>query len=541
MSAPELQQQQTASGLSVQDMLRLEMLTSLEKYTKAMFKAQYKRSFIVAEHHRQIIDALQDVVDGKCRRLIINVAPRYGKCLDPETPVYTTEGIRPIHCLNPNDYVYTYNNGKLAVRKIVAIESAYKDSIELTLRSGRKILGSYDHPMLTPFGYKELRDFKAGDRITAVRSKIDGNYAGVTDAELFFATAMIFDGNCGTTKPGLLRFASADESFMLKFSEAVTAIDAVVIHRDYYKSFEYEIPGGLQAPACRLLSRLHLLGHTAYNKRLPREWINLPMRQKYLFFEVMLATDGNISGNTGQFSIGLANKDLIFDIQALLSTMGVVSTVNYHANNKAGYWDLIVPRQYVAEILPHISMYGKEKYRSAVYAKSAKSSVDTYPVDIFRAEHLTSVFANKRYGYKCKPFGSVTRDKFRKMISIAPDKLSKYYSDDFYYDEVISVKKMPCQKLIHLEVEHDHNFIVNGLVSHNTELVIKSFISWCFALNPACRFLHLSYSDVLVEDNSATVRSIMQEPLYKALFPGSALLKDRDSSKRWKTKAGGEK
>lgn len=73
-----------------------------------------------------------------------------------------------------------------------------------------------------------------------------------------------------------------------------------------------------------------------------------------------------------------------------------------------------------------------------------------------------------------------------------------------------------------------------------TELVIKSFISWCYALNPACRFLHLSYSDVLVEDNSATVRAIMQEPLYKALFPGSALLKDRDSSKRWKTKAGGE-
>ena len=73
-----------------------------------------------------------------------------------------------------------------------------------------------------------------------------------------------------------------------------------------------------------------------------------------------------------------------------------------------------------------------------------------------------------------------------------------------------------------------------------TELVIKSFISWCYALNPACRFLHLSYSDVLVEDNSATVRAIMQEPLYKALFPGSALLKDRDSAKRWKTKAGGE-
>lgn len=73
-----------------------------------------------------------------------------------------------------------------------------------------------------------------------------------------------------------------------------------------------------------------------------------------------------------------------------------------------------------------------------------------------------------------------------------------------------------------------------------TELVIKMFISWCFALNPKCRFLHLSYSDVLVYDNSETIRSAMQTDLYKALFPNSALASEKGSAKRWKTKAGGE-
>lgn len=73
-----------------------------------------------------------------------------------------------------------------------------------------------------------------------------------------------------------------------------------------------------------------------------------------------------------------------------------------------------------------------------------------------------------------------------------------------------------------------------------TEVVIKSFISWCYALNPRCRFLHLSYSDMLVNDNSDTIRSIMSEELYKSLFPNSALASEKGSSKRWKTKAGGE-
>lgn len=73
-----------------------------------------------------------------------------------------------------------------------------------------------------------------------------------------------------------------------------------------------------------------------------------------------------------------------------------------------------------------------------------------------------------------------------------------------------------------------------------TETVIKSFTSWCFALNPNCKFLHLSYSDLLVNDNSATIRSIMMEPLYKTLFPDSVLEKEKGSATRWKTEKGGE-
>lgn len=73
-----------------------------------------------------------------------------------------------------------------------------------------------------------------------------------------------------------------------------------------------------------------------------------------------------------------------------------------------------------------------------------------------------------------------------------------------------------------------------------TETAIKSFISWCFALNPKCRFLHLSYSDMLVKDNSDTIRGIMKEGLYKSLFPKSALESDKSSATRWKTAAGGE-
>ena len=41
-----------------------------------------------------------------------------------------------------------------------------------------------------------------------------------------------------------------------------------------------------------------------------------------------------------------------------------------------------------------------------------------------------------------------------------------------------------------------------------TELAIKIFISWCIAKQPQSKFIHLSYSDDLALDNSATNKRV---------------------------------
>lgn len=74
-----------------------------------------------------------------------------------------------------------------------------------------------------------------------------------------------------------------------------------------------------------------------------------------------------------------------------------------------------------------------------------------------------------------------------------------------------------------------------------TELVIKMFVSYCYALNAACNFLHLSYSDLLVNDNSAAIRDIMKLDIYKELFPDTVLEKpNKAATEKWRTTAGGE-
>lgn len=72
-----------------------------------------------------------------------------------------------------------------------------------------------------------------------------------------------------------------------------------------------------------------------------------------------------------------------------------------------------------------------------------------------------------------------------------------------------------------------------------TELAVKNFISWGFALNPRSQFIHLSYSDALVRDNSRAIQEIMNEPIYQMLFPESSLPTKRVSGTEWSTTAGG--
>lgn len=383
------------------DKLRLEMLSSLEKYTRAMFKAQNKRTFVVNEHHRKIFEALQDVVDGKCTRLIINMPPRYSKCLHPSTRVLTERGLIPIGEVRRGDRVWSFKNGRAVLSTAQGTEPARKPSVKVTMRSGRSFVCSTDHPMLTMYGYREAGVLRAGDYIQALCGRLDTTF-------------------------------EMDEQ---QLSEVI------------FSTLAKDLTGD-NPDTC-----------------LPPEVFSLSIRQRLVALGIIFYGCKKPVGIKSCYGVHTFSNRLALDIQQLMSTLGMASSVQ--------------------------------------------------PVE---------------GGY----YVSVDR--------VAPYRKTGLYGEyeDFYLDRVEKIEDVGVQDLVHLGVDDTHNFIANGLVSHNTEVVIKQFISWCFALNPTCMFLHLSYSDTLVNDNSSTIRQIMSEPLYKLLFPNSALEREKGATNKWKTKAGGE-
>jgi predicted phage terminase large subunit-like protein len=72
-----------------------------------------------------------------------------------------------------------------------------------------------------------------------------------------------------------------------------------------------------------------------------------------------------------------------------------------------------------------------------------------------------------------------------------------------------------------------------------TAIAVWSFVARGFAYNPKSKFLHISYSDTLVQDNSANIRTIINSQDYQQLFPYVQFKEDTKAKGLWKTDQGG--
>jgi predicted phage terminase large subunit-like protein len=71
-----------------------------------------------------------------------------------------------------------------------------------------------------------------------------------------------------------------------------------------------------------------------------------------------------------------------------------------------------------------------------------------------------------------------------------------------------------------------------------TELAVIAFISWGFARNPRCRWIHTSCADDLILYNSAEVKRTILSPEYQQFWP-TQIRQDKGADKLWLTEQGG--
>ena len=484
-------------------------------------------------HHETIAEAMSKVFNKEITRLIINIAPRYGKCIDPTARVMTARGRIEAQNIVVGDDVYTYDEGKLTTEKCLGIEPAKKRSLKITMRSGRSLTMSHDHPMLGINGYVNAENFVIGDRIRCLNSKVDTNNE-INDDELAFISFMLFEGNC-TGKN--IRFSGDNNQGTTTFLEVCARLNIKVKQYASSKKYDYCLMGGQSGITNQLLLKYNISGCSALNKRLPQVFFTLSMRQKLRFVDIMFATDGYVSVKAGQLGVTLANKELIDDIQQLLSSCGVISTISFKKNNHANAWVLLIGREEGIKLLPKISFYHKRNNALKLLDKEPQGLVNTYPSSIVKGIKGFWAWGKVTKGRPANKI-NMTQATFDICAKKFPE-LEKYRNIDFYWDTIKNIEDVGEKNLIHLSINRTHNFIVEGLVSHNTEMAIVLFSAWALGKYPDSEFIHVSYSATLAGENAYNVREIISHPEYQAIFPNVQLRADSKGKEHWKTNKGG--
>lgn len=157
-------------------------------FTRFFFKEKYKRKFAVGKHHERIAEALDKVLKGEITRLIINIAPRYGKT-ELAVKNFIAEGfaINPkakfIHLSYSDDLARDNSRGVQEILREPSYRRLFPDAMPTSVntrkwftKAGGGLYAVSSAGQVTGFGaglVDKDEDEELGDEVAAITSEGD--------------------------------------------------------------------------------------------------------------------------------------------------------------------------------------------------------------------------------------------------------------------------------------------------------------------------------------------------------------------------------
>ena len=446
----------------------------------------------------------------------------YGKCFQENERVLTSTGYKYARDVKVNDLVYSMKDNEVVLKRVVDKWYSKKKQIKIKARNGIEIIVSPEHRMFTQRGYVEAKEITKDDYLYYLCSPL--NYGkDIDENEMKFISMMIFDGSCSGEN--------------IQFSKPY--------HTEIYKEFMKvcdELHFGYNNHTCKdrdcnilsirknedrpkeLLEKYDLYGYYSTNKRLPQEFFTMSLKQRYEFIGIMLATDGYIpkySKNGGNnVGITLSNKELCKDIQFLMSTCGIYSNLSYKRSkiNEKMFdsWVLTIPDEFIEVIYKNCYCYQKQESLKERYECINNLSMKPYS---------NSVNYPKEILKDCKEFKKIVNKQWTRNKTFKREIVHKYIDDknvisnDFYWNRIVDIEYNNEETtMIDFEIEETHNFILNGLVSHNSksDCII---ITFCFGYDINDDIMKVVGNRTLVKPITQSIVSMIKSKNFRKVFP----------------------
>jgi replicative DNA helicase len=376
--------------------------------------------------------------------------------------------------------------------------SGTKEVYRLRLASGREVKASANHPFLTFSGWTPLGELRTGDRVAIPRHIPVPIAAGLgwSEHRIGLLAHLIGDGCVVRSQP--VHYTSNDEE-NLAFVEAAAAAEFGITPRRVaqgnwwhtYLPAPYQCTHGRWNPLHTWFRELGIEDLRSHEKRLPAAVYAADDAEVCLFLRHLWATDGSIWLGNGKSAdkayYASSSRELSSGVAHLLARLGIVARIRQveKAGCQPGYHVIVADGPSLRTFCERVGVHGRHgetarQLAAALAGRRVNTNVDTIPLgvwEVVKAERIRAGLTDRQFQaaigthycgtalYKSCP----SRERLLRCATVlGSETLREIASSDIYWDRIVSIEPLGPQPVYDATVKGTHNFIADGLVSHNS-------------------------------------------------------------------------
>ena len=407
--------------------------------------------------------------------------PKQGKCAALGTLVSMADGsLVRIEDVRAGDSVQSVStDGSIVSRKVLASESVGpKEGLTVHTSRGREITVGKEHRLFTCDGWVEAWQLRPGDYVAYPSKSLDIEWCPESPLRAELVGMLIADGGLTTRTPV---FTKKDKEIVDRFRYLLSVefpdIKVTAVTGSKY-GHSLTSARGNKNELTSYLRDVGLMGKKSVEKTIPNEFMRASDRVVLSLLSGMYTCDGSVYSGNGkkwvvEYSTG--SKAMSAQVRMLLSRFGILTSIQTKTTNfnTTAYTIRVTDQDMCDKLLSIVKIHG-EKGRRVGKVFSKFSKISTLPRQLWdRIETLNLDVSSLGAGTIRR--GRNLSRKFARAVAErnGDDWIGFLSRAEMSWDRITSIDESQHQEMWDLEVEETHNYIADGLVSHNSLLAAR--------------------------------------------------------------------
>jgi replicative DNA helicase len=412
--------------------------------------------------------------------------PKDAKIMDADTGGYFTPE-EVLLSKAKDHHVWSYNGQEIIPQTFFCQTSGLQQILKITTMSGYEIRCSDNHPLLTGINWTEAKNLKVGEVVAVTRKISPTKTISYSPERARLMGYMLGDGHMPARSKGETDWVEPDNIVVEDFETCLKNEFPTITTRKKWHRGAWKVSIVQKTHSAKVndfsvwLEGLGIRGVGSLSRYVPQECFTWDDTAVESLLAGLVVSDGSV-GKDGIITFSSYSHQLLLDVKNLLLRFGIIGRIsgtNLHIANL----------EESKKFYQQIKLYGKKQLILEEALKVSKKHIKASRSELLPIE-INEIVRKKGFT-KLSKNRSLTKDRALSLFPNDPE-IAYYANNSIWWDKIRSIEIEGFEETYDFSIPELHNFVVNGILTHNTSLA--EALSWdIFMLyNPSTDFHAMS-------------------------------------------------